>query len=178
MQKLLVTGSSGLIGSEVCSYFGSRGWEVYGIDNNQRAIFFGLDGDTSWNLKRLQKELGDSYHHSSLDIRHRSEILEFVRSVRPDAVVHAPAQPSHDKAAAISFDDFDVNAVGTLNLLEAVRQVCPESPFVHMSTSKVYGDLPNSIRLKELDSRWDCDDNYLNGISEQFSIGQSKHSLL
>ena len=101
-----------------------------------------------------------------------------MESIQPDAIVHTAAQPSHDRAAAIPFDDFDTNAVGTLNLLEAVRQFCPKSPFVHMSTNKVYGDLPNSIKLKELDTRWDYDDiTYENGIPETFSIDQSKHSL-
>jgi CDP-paratose 2-epimerase len=98
--------------------------------------------------------------------------------LKPDAVVHTAAQPSHDRAAAIPFDDFDTNAVGTLNLLEAVRRACPESPFVHMSTNKVYGDRPNFIRLKELETRWDYDDPaYVDGIAEDFSIDQSKHSL-
>jgi CDP-paratose 2-epimerase len=104
--------------------------------------------------------------------------LDLVKKIKPDAIVHTAAQPSHDKAASIPFDDFDVNANGTLNLLEAARQFCLESPFVHMSTNKVYGDAPNEIKLKELDTRWDYDDpNYENGVSETFSIDQCKHSL-
>jgi len=105
-------------------------------------------------------------------------VLSLLRSLKPDAVVHTAAQPSHDRAAAIPFDDFDVNAVGTLNLLEASRQACPESPFVHLSTNKVYGDRPNTITLKELETRWDYDDPaYADGITEDFPIDQSKHSL-
>ena len=175
--KILVTGSSGLIGSEVCSYFAKHGHSIHGVDNNQRAVFFGPQGDTTWRLKELQDSIKDFSHHE-LDIRDRQSVLELIKKIKPDAIVHTAAQPSHDKAASIPFDDFDVNAVGTLNLLEATRQYCPDSPFVHMSTNKVYGDAPNNIKLKELDTRWDYDDpNYANGISESFSIDQCKHSL-
>ena len=177
MKKLLVTGSSGLIGSEVCLYFSELGWEIHGIDNNQRAIFFGPQGDTRWNQQRLQENLAD-FHHHELDIRDRAGVLSLIKAIRPDAIVHSAAQPSHDRAAAIPFDDFDTNAVGTLNLLEAARQFCPESPFVQMSTNKVYGDRPNLIPLEEHETRWDyADSTYANGIPESFSIDQSKHSL-
>jgi len=177
-KKLLITGSSGLIGSEVCHYFSRElGYEIHGVDNNQRAVFFGPQGDTRWNQQRLQGELKGFVHHE-LDIRDRQGVLKLIAEVRPDAIVHAAAQPSHDRAAAIPFDDFDTNAVGTLNMLEAARQACPESPFVHMSTNKVYGDRPNSIKLTELETRWDYSDPaYVHGISEDFSIDQSKHSL-
>jgi CDP-paratose 2-epimerase len=177
-KKLLITGSSGLIGSEVCHYFSRElGYEIHGVDNNQRAVFFGPQGDTRWNQQRLQGELKGFVHHE-LDIRDRQGVLKLIAEVRPDAIVHAAAQPSHDRAAAIPFDDFDTNAVGTLNLLEAARQACPEAPFVHMSTNKVYGDRPNSIKLTELETRWDyADPAYAHGISEDFSIDQSKHSL-
>jgi CDP-paratose 2-epimerase len=175
--KLLVTGSSGLIGSEVCVYFAARGWEIHGLDNNQRAVFFGPSGDTRWNQSRLATTLRGFKHHE-LDIRDREGVLALVRQIKPHAIVHTAAQPSHDRAAAIPFDDFDTNAVGTFNLLEASRQFCPESPFVHMSTNKVYGDRPNTIRLKELATRWEYDDpDYQHGIAESFSIDQSKHSL-
>ena len=178
MKKLLVTGSSGLIGSEVCTYFAENGWMVYGIDSNQRAVFFGPQGDTRWNQARLSEKLGIRFHHIELDIRDRAGVIDAVREVRPDAIVHTAAQPSHDRAAAIPFDDFDTNAVGTLNLLEAARRSCPEAPFVHMSTNKVYGDKPNSIALTELETRWDyADPLYVDGIAEDFSIDQSKHSL-
>jgi CDP-paratose 2-epimerase len=166
MKKLLVTGSSGLIGSEVCTYFGTRGWEIHGIDNNQRAIFFGESGDTRWNQKRLMETL-PHFHHHEVDIRQRTLV-----------VVHAAAQPSHDKAAEIPFDDFDTNAVGTFNMLEATRQYSKEIPFVHMSTNKVYGDAPNEIAMNELATRWDYSDPaFQHGIAEDFRVDQSKHSL-
>ena len=178
MKSLLVTGSSGLIGSEVCVYFAERGWTIYGLDNNQRAVFFGPSGDTRWNQRRLEDRLGSTFHHLNIDIRDRLSILELMDQLKPNAVVHAAAQPSHDRAAAIPFDDFDTNAVGTLNLLEALRRSCPETPFVHLSTNKVYGDRPNSIALEELESRWDyADPAFANGINEHFPIDQSKHSL-
>lgn len=177
-KKLLVTGSSGLIGSEVCTYFAHElGCEVHGLDNNQRAVFFGPQGDTRWNQQRLAREL-PAFHHHELDIRDRAGVLALVKQIRPDIIVHTAAQPSHDRAAAIPFDDFDTNAVGTLNLLEAARQACPEAPFINMSTNKVYGDVPNRIALTELATRWDyADPSYANGIAETFTIDQSKHSL-
>lgn len=175
--KLLVTGSSGLIGSEVCKHFSNLGWEIHGIDNNQRAIFFGENGDTRWNQKRLESTL-TSFHHHEIDIRNRQGLIDLIKEIKPDAIVHTAAQPSHDKAAAIPFDDFDTNAVGTFNLLEATRQFSTSIPFVHMSTNKVYGDAPNEIQMVELESRWDySDDNYINGIPENFRIDQTKHSL-
>ena len=177
-KKLLVTGSSGLIGSEVCYHFAGLGWEIHGVDNNQRAVFFGAQGDTRWNQNRIQTDLGVKFVHHEVDIRDRAGVLNLLKEVKPNAIVHTAAQPSHDRAAAIPFDDFDTNAVGTLNLLEAVRQVCPESPFAHMSTNKVYGDRPNTIALVEKETRWDyADDFYADGITEEFSIDQSKHSL-
>jgi CDP-paratose 2-epimerase len=177
MKKLIVTGSSGLIGSEVVSYFSNNGWKVYGIDNNMRADFFGPQGDTRWNQKRLEKEL-KNFLHTELDIRDRKGVIDFFKRVRPDAIVHTAAQPSHDLAASRPFDDFDVNANGTLNLLEANRLTNSEVPFVHMSTNKVYGDAPNELNLIEKQSRWDFADNeYFNGIQENFRIDQSKHSL-
>jgi len=177
MNVILVTGSSGLIGSEVATFFHNQGLMVHGVDNNQRAVFFGPQGDTTWSRQRLTASLPNFRHHE-LDIRNRQGILDLIREIRPSGIIHTAAQPSHDRAADIPFDDFDTNAVGTLNLLEAARQFCPESPFVHMSTNKVYGDLPNGITLKELETRWEYDDPaYLNGIAETFSIDQSKHSL-
>ncbi len=175
--KILVTGSSGLIGSEVCVHFHGLGHKICGVDNNQRAIFFGEQGDTRWNQKRLIESLSNFEHHE-LDIRNRDAVLELIKKLQPDAIVHTAAQPSHDRAAAIPFDDFDTNAVGTLNLLEAARQHCPESPFVHMSTNKVYGDAPNKLHLIEKDTRWEYGDSeYEHGIAESFTIDQSKHSL-
>ena len=177
MSTCLVTGSSGLIGSEVAVYFAARGFEVHGIDNNQRAVFFGAAGDTRWNQRRLQSTLGRFRHHE-LDIRDRQGILALVRELRPALIIHAAAQPSHERAASIPFEDFDTNAVGTLNLLEAARRFCAESPIVHMSTNKVYGDRPNGIALRELDTRWDYDDPaFSEGIPESLPIDQATHSL-
>ena len=175
--KILVTGSCGLIGSEVAVYFSRQGFRVAGIDSNHRAIFFGPEGDTSWVLDRLRREI-PGYRHEALDIRDREKLLALMAELRPNLIVHAAAQPSHDRAAEIPFLDFEVNAVGTLNLLEAARRSCPESPFLHLSTNKVYGDRPNAIALKELETRWDyADPAYEHGIPESLSIDQSKHSL-
>src|SRR6185436_2111183 len=173
----LVTGSSGLIGSEVAAYFHARDFAVHGADNNQREVFFGPQGDTRWNQQRLQRTLRHFTHHE-LDLRDRAGVLRLVETLKPAVIIHTAAQPSHDLAASIPFDDFDVNAVGTINLLEAARRFCPESPFIHMSTNKVYGDRPNLILLHELETRWDyADAAYAQGIPEDFSIDQSKHSL-
>jgi CDP-paratose 2-epimerase len=176
-RKVLVSGSSGLIGSEVCVYFCRLGYEVHGIDNNLRAAFFGAQGDTRWNQRRLERELR-GFTHREADVRDRAGVLALVKELRPAVIVHTAAQPSHDRAAAIPFDDFDTNAVGTFNLLEAARQFCPESPFVHMSTNKVYGDRPNTLALMELPTRWEyADPAFADGIPETFPIDQSLHSL-
>lgn len=176
-QTALITGSCGLIGSEVCASFAREGFEVTGIDSNHRAIFFGPEGDTRWVLERLRREI-PGYRHSPLDIRDRDAVLALVAQLRPNVIVHTAAQPSHDRAAAIPFLDFEVNALGTLHLLEAARRSCPESPFIHMSTNKVYGDRPNTVALRELETRWDyADAAYENGIAEDFPIDQSKHSI-
>jgi CDP-paratose 2-epimerase len=173
----LVTGSCGLIGSEVGVYFARQGFDIAGVDNNQRAVFFGPEGDTRGSLERLKREI-PGYRHRDIDIRDREAILRLVSELRPAVIIHTAAQPSHDRAASIPFDDFEVNALGTLNLLEAARRSCPESPFLHMSTNKVYGDRPNTIALRELETRWEYDDPaFAEGIPESFSIDQSKHSL-
>jgi CDP-paratose 2-epimerase len=177
MKIVLVTGSSGLIGSEVCTYFAGAGYKVHGVDNNGRAVFFGPQGDTRWNQLRLERELPGFEHHE-LDVRDRQGIKSLVKRLRPAIIVHTAAQPSHDRAADIPFDDFDTNAVGTLNLLEAARQFCRESPFIHMSTNKVYGDAPNRLKLAELKTRWEyADPDYNEGVPETFPIDQSLHSL-
>jgi len=176
-KTLLVTGAGGLIGSEVVTHFASIGWTVVGIDNNMRADFFGPQGDTTWNQQRLEAT-HSNYRAIDLDIRDRAKLMDLIKTLAPDAVVHTAAQPSHDLAASRPFDDFDVNAVGTLNLLEALRQFSVEVPFVHLSTNKVYGDAPNDLNLVELETRWDYqDDAFYQGISESFGIDQSKHSL-
>lgn len=177
MKKLLVTGAAGLIGSEVCLFFARMGFEVHGVDNNQRAVFFGPPGDTRWNQQRLASAI-PGYHHYSMDVRDRLGLLKLVQDVRPSVIVHSAGQPSHDLAAKIPFDDFDTNAVGTMNLLEAARQFAPDAPFLHMSTNKVYGDGPNRIRMKELPARWEfADPIYSEGIPEMFPLDQCTHSL-
>ena len=177
MRSVLITGSSGLIGSEAVAYFDARGWEVRGVDNNMRRDFFGPDGDTTWNLERLRRSTKHFTHHH-LDIRNRLAMLESVQAQRPDLIIHCAAQPSHDLAKDRPFDDFEINAVGTLNLLEAVRRYCPESPFVFMSTNKVYGDAPNEKPLVELETRYDyADPADYHGIDETCRIDASLHSL-
>ena len=170
MPSVLVTGSCGLIGSEVAVFFARQGFRVAGIDDNHRAVFFGPEGDTSWVLDRLRREI-PGYRHEALDVRDRAGVLALVDELRPSLIIHTAAQPSHDKAAAIPFLDFEVNALGTLHLLEAARRSCPEAPFIHMSTNKVYGDRPNTIPLVELETRWDyADKAFENGIPEEFPI--------
>ena len=175
--RILVTGSSGLIGSEAVDYFDRRDHDVYGVDNNMRREFFGPAGDTTWNLRRL-KEVTRHFTHVDLDIRCRERIFELFKAHRFDLIIHCAAQPSHDRAASIPLIDFDVNAVGTMNLLEATRQYCPEAVFVHVSTNKVYGDAPNELPLVELETRYDYarPEDY-HGISENYRIDQSLHSL-
>jgi CDP-paratose 2-epimerase len=154
---VLVTGSCGLIGSEVCLHFYQAGYSVLGVDNNQRKVFFGPDGDTSWTLERLRSTI-PGYQHREIDIRNREGILALIAEIKPAVIVHTASQPSHDRAAQIAFDDFDTNAVGTLNLLEAARRY--------------------TLALLELETRWDyADPEYSQGIPETFSIDQSLHSL-
>jgi CDP-paratose 2-epimerase len=175
--KILVTGSSGLIGSEAVRYFDRRGERVFGLDNNMRREFFGPAGDTRWNQERLGKEC-KSFTHVELDIRDRQRVLDLFQQEKFGLVIHCAAQPSHDKAREIPFVDFDVNAVGTLNLLEACRQASPEAVFIFMSTNKVYGDAPNELPLRELPTRWDyAREEDFNGIREDCRIDRTLHSL-
>jgi len=175
--RILVTGSSGLIGSETVSHFDTQGHTVYGVDNNMRMDFFGPKGDTRWNLRRL---LDSTRHfsHFDIDIRDRMAVFDFFEAHHLEAVIHCAAQPSHDLSRQRPLDDFDVNVVGTLNLLEATRRFCPEAPFVFMSTNKVYGDAPNERPLVELETRWDYarEEDY-HGINETCRIDQSTHSV-
>ena len=175
--KVLVTGSSGLIGSEAVEHFDRQGHEVVGVDNNMRRVFFGPAGDTLWNLERL-KGVTKRFTHAALDIRDRTAIEELFRTRRFDLIVHCAAQPSHDKAREIPLLDFEVNALGTVNLLEATRQHSPEAVFLFLSTNKVYGDAPNEIPLKELERRYDyarAED--FAGVAETCRIDQTLHSL-
>ena len=175
--KVLVTGSSGLIGSEAVEYYDKQGHQVFGIDNNMRAEFFGPKGDTLWNLYRL-KEKTNNFCSFDIDIRNRKDLFALFEDHSFDLIIHCAAQPSHDKACQIPILDFEVNALGTVNLLEATRLFSPESVFIHMSTNKVYGDAPNEVPRQELEKRYD----YLNpqdyeGISEECRIDRCLHSL-
>lgn len=176
--KVLVTGSSGLIGSELVSYFDRRARRVIGLDNNMRAAFFGPDGDTTWNLRRL-RETTRHFEHRELDVRDRGGVDGVFKSEGPfDLIIHCAAQPSHDLAASRPLEDFEVNALGTMHLLEATRQHSPEAVFVLMSTNKVYGDAPNELELRELERRWEYarPEDY-DGVSEEMRLDRSTHSI-
>jgi CDP-paratose 2-epimerase len=174
---ILVTGSSGLIGSEAVEHFDRQGYRVVGADNNMRRVFFGPPGDTLWNLQRL-KNSTQRFTPTALDIRDREGVMALFREHRFDLILHCAAQPSHDKAAEIALLDFEVNALGTVNLLEATRQRCPEAAFVFMSTNKVYGDAPNEKPLHETETRYDyADPADYEGIDENCRIDQTLHSL-
>ena len=175
--KILVTGAAGLIGSEAVDYYCKNGFEVYGIENNQRQVFFGEKGSTIQRLEQLKSKY-KNFTNYEIDIRNKIAVASLFNRIKFDVVIHTAAQPSHDRAASIPFDDFETNANGTLHLLESVRQTNKDCVFIHMSTNKVYGDLPNTIDLVELETRYDyADTQYQNGIAETFSIDQSKHSL-
>jgi len=177
IKNILITGAGGLIGSEAVDYYCSQGFKVYGIENNQRQIFFGEKGSTLSRLSQLQMKY-PTFKNFSIDIRDKNAILELFKIIKFDVVIHTAAQPSHDRAADIPFDDFETNANGTLHLLEAVRQTNLDCVFIHMSTNKVYGDRPNTLELIELPTRYDYSNpEYKNGINENFSIDQSKHSI-
>jgi CDP-paratose 2-epimerase len=175
--RVLVTGSNGLIGSEAVAHYDRLGCEVHGIDNNMRAEFFGPEGDTLWNLHRLQETTRHFIHHH-LDIRNREGLFDLFRRCAPDLIVHCAAQPSHDKAREIPLEDFDVNAGGTMNLLEATRRHAPQAVFIFMSTNKVYGDAPNDLPLVETETRWEyARPADAGGISEECRIDRSTHSI-
>lgn len=175
--RILVTGSSGLIGSEAVLWFDGQSHTVCGVDNNMRRDFFGEKGDTSWMLERL-KEQTRNFTHVSKDIRDREAMFALWQEFQPELIVHCAAQPSHDLAAMRPLDDFDVNAVGTLNLLEATRLFTPESVFLLMSTNKVYGDAPNYLPLVEQETRYEyAEPGDYEGIKETLSIDQCLHSV-
>src|SRR5215218_6300426 len=177
----IVTGSSGLIGSEAALYFGRLGLEIVGIDNNMREVFFGPDGSTAASRVRVEAALGRGYSHHDLDVRDRAGIEKIFNHYGRDIelVIHTAAQPSHDWAAREPFTDFDINAVGTLNVLEATRVHAPEAPFIFTSTNKVYGDRPNLLPLVELETRWEIEPGhpYWDGIGEDMPIDNCLHSL-
>jgi CDP-paratose 2-epimerase len=181
LSVVLITGSSGLIGSEAAIHFGELGYDVVGIDNDMRRVFFGQDASTRWNRRRVQRRLSGAYVHKDLDIRDREAVLALFRRYGHQIalVIHTAAQPSHDWAAREPFVDFDINAVGTLNVLEATRLWSSDAPFIFTSTNKVYGDRPNSLPLVELETRWEIEGTheYANGISETMSIDRSLHSV-
>lgn len=181
MSVVVITGSTGLIGSEAVTFFARLGFDVVGIDNDMRCFFFGDEASTMWNRQRLEKKLGRRYLHYDYDIRDKDSISELFKYYGSDIklVIHTAAQPSHDWAAREPLIDFTVNANGTLNLLEATRQCSPDAVFVFTSTNKVYGDTPNRLPLIEQESRWEIDPGhtYANGIREDMSIDQTLHSL-
>src|SRR5258708_3251975 len=181
MKIALITGSAGLIGSEAVNFFSSRFDLIIGIDNNLRQYFFGEGSSTEWNRRRLEETL-PNYKHYSPDIRDAAALEQLFSEYGADIrlILHTAAQPSHDWAAREPFTDFSVNANGTLNLLEMTRLHCPEAVFIFTSTNKVYGDTPNYLPLKELDTRWEIDEAhpyYEKGIDERMSIDHTKHSL-
>lgn len=181
MSIALITGSSGLIGSESAQFFHDKGWDILGIDNDLRSYFFGKESSTAWNTQRLKKSL-KRFTPFSVDIRNQDEIFKIFKKHGSEIslVIHTAAQPSHDWAAREPFTDFTVNANGTLVLLEATRQFCPEATFIFTSTNKVYGDTPNRLPLVETKWRWELESNhsyYEYGIDETMSIDDSKHSL-
>jgi len=175
--RILITGSSGLIGSEAVSWFDSQGHTVLGVDNNMRRDFFGEKGDTTWMLERLLASTRN-FTHVPADIRDRGAMLKLWQEFGPEVIIHCASQPSHDLAATRPLDDFDVNAVGTINLLEATRLATPDAVFLFMSTNKVYGDAPNHLPLVEKETRYDyADPADYNGIKETLSIDQNLHSV-
>ena len=181
MSVAIVTGSSGLIGSEAAKFFHAQGFDVVGIDNNMREYFFGTDGSVDWNTRSLKAALPGFVHHSA-DIRDAEAMKKIFARYGKDisVVIHAAAQPSHDWAANEPLTDFSVNATGTLILLETVREFCPDAPFIFTSTNKVYGDTPNVLPLVELATRWEIDRSHRyfeHGIDETMSIDASKHSV-
>ncbi|HET9177260.1 MAG TPA: NAD-dependent epimerase/dehydratase family protein [Terriglobia bacterium] len=173
--KALITGSGGLVGSACARLLSDAGWEVVGVDNNMRQEFFGPQASIAPNIKFLQESFVQ-YRHRAVDIRDRQAIRNLVRQEHPDFIIHAAAQPSHDRATSIPYEDFDVNAVGTLNLLVAARDFCRDAPFCFLSTNKVYGDRPNSLPLVEQSLRYDYADGR-DGINESMSIDASLHSV-
>jgi CDP-paratose 2-epimerase len=181
MSVAVISGSAGLIGSAASRYFADSGLDVVGIDNDMRKVFFGDEASTAWNANLLSAELGDRYRHHGLDVRNRQGVVELFESYGSniELVIHAAAQPSHDWAAREPFTDFDINALGTYNMLEATRRHAPSAVFIFCSTNKVYGDRPNELPLVELDTRFEIEPShaYAQGIREDMSVDACLHSL-
>lgn len=175
----LITGSAGLIGSQATAHFINDGFTVVGVDNDMRSYFFGDEASTRWNRDKLKKDFKDKYIHYAIDIRDKRDIEDLFKKYKFNLIIHTAAQPSHDWAAKEPFTDFEVNAWGTLNILENFRKYCPEAVFIFTSTNKVYGDSPNSLPLVELETRWELPKRhkYYKGIDESMSIDNSLHSI-
>jgi len=180
MDIVLITGSTGLIGSEAVRYFADKGLQVVGIDNDMRSYFFGKEASTAWIKEALTEKI-KNYVHKDVDIRNVEDLQKIFKEYNSDIklVIHAAAQPSHDWAAREPLTDFGINANGTLNLLEMSRLHCLQAVFIYTSTNKVYGDLPNLLPFTEEETRWEIskDHAFYEGIDESMSIDQSKHSL-
>ena len=178
-KTVLITGSAGLIGSEAVRFFAKKGFKVIGIDNDSRKYFFGPDASVAWNLRKLKKEI-KNYTHFNIDIRNKKKIDEIFKKNKPDLIIHAAAQPSHDWAAKEPLTDFTINALGTHILLESFREFCPEAVFIFTSTNKVYGDNPNRLPLRELSTRYEVLETHLfyRGINETMSLDNSTHSIM
>ncbi len=180
MDIAVITGSAGLIGSQAVEFFADKGFYIIGIDNDMRSYFFGKQASTLWNRHRIEDKI-KNYIHQDIDIRDPRQIDLIFNEYNQDIklIIHTAAQPSHDWAAKEPVTDFNINANGTLNLLEATRQYCSDAVFIFTSTNKVYGDLPNYLPLEEKQLRWEIDENhpFYDGIDETMSIDQSKHSL-
>ena len=180
MKVALITGSCGLVGSESAIFFSKKGFKIVGIDNNARKFFFGKDGDISWVKNKLKSNL-ENYSHFNTDIRNFKSLEKIYKRYKKNIkiIIHAAAQPSHDWAKNKPFVDFDINAKGTLNMLELTRMYCPKVPFIFMSTNKVYGDNPNFLPLVEKKTRWEIKRNhkYYFGIDESISIDNCTHSF-
>ena len=180
MALVIITGSCGLVGSESSVFFAKKGFEIIGIDNNSRKSFFGKDGDISWVKNKLKRNI-KNYKHFDLDITNFASLEKIFKKYkkRIKLIIHSAAQPSHDWAKTNIFKDFDINSRGTLNLLELTKKYCYDTPFIFMSTNKVYGDNPNKLPLIEKKKRWEIKSNhyYKNGITEKMSIDDCVHSF-
>ena len=180
MSIALITGSNGLVGSESVKFFSQKGFNIIGIDNNLREFFFGKDGSTQWIKNKLKKQI-KNYSHYNTDIRNYKKLEKIFKKYKKNisVIIHCAAQPSHDYGKNFPLLDFNVNATGTLNLLELTKIYCPDSPFIFMSTNKVYGDNPNKLKIIEKKNRFELgkDNQYYKGIDENFSLDNCTHSF-